>query len=137
MSDDQTPQIASVAPAAEPLAPLVYKDEDLVYVDPDKRTVVGLVEFNKAGNPKSLAMKMEEVDDDEEEVAAPKADAAAKPDAKGRVRRPRIRRQRFYPWGTYRSMKKIYKIEGKQRAEASQKTLDEVMEKALKEPFWD
>jgi hypothetical protein len=101
--------------------------------------VVGLVEFSKAGNPKSLLMKEEEV---EEEEGAEKPAAAAAAPAKGRGGkdrgpRRRVRRQRFYPWGTYRSMKRIYKIEGKVIREEHQRTLDEVMEKALKEPFWD
>jgi len=125
----------SAATTPEPVAPEVgYKDDDLVYVDPDTRTVVGRVEWNKAGNPKSLPMKIveEEVEDE-----APKD---GKPAPAGKVKRPmrrRIQRQRYYPWGTYRAMKRLYKIEGKQKSEPSQKTLDEVMEKALKEPFWD
>jgi hypothetical protein len=137
----ETPEAAlpSVAPEAaapvEPRIPGVYRDEDLVYVDPDQRKVVGFVEFNKAGNPKPLLMKVTEEEDEEE----PKEEA--KPVVKGKDvrggKRPRVRRQRFYPWGTYRSMKRIYKIEGKIPREENQKTLDEVMEKALKEPFWD
>lgn len=98
-----------------------YKDEDLVYVDPDTRTVVGLVEWSNSGKPKPCPMKTEEVDDEEGEE------------------RRRRRRQRFYPWGTYRSMKKVYKIEGKVRdnKDENRKTLDEAMALALKEPFWD
>ena len=115
-----------------PVAPSVelpsYKDDDLVYVDPKKRVVVAIVEFSKAGNPKPLAMQ-EEVVEDDEEVKDPK-------DTKGKLR-PRIRRTRYYPWGTYRSMKKVYKLEGKVPREENQKTLDDVIEKALKEPFWD
>jgi hypothetical protein len=34
-------------------------------------------------------------------------------------------------------MKRVYKLEGKQPKQESQKTLDEVIEKALQEPFWD
>ncbi len=104
-------------------APVQYIEEDLVYVDPDTRTVVGRVEWLPNGRPKALPMKMQERDDDEEEKGV-----------KGK--RP-PRRQRFYPWGTYRSMKRIYKLEGKQPKQESQKTLDDVMEKALREPFWD
>ncbi len=107
-----------------------YKDDDLVYVDPKERVVVGRVEFDAKDIPKPLAMKVatEEVDDEEEKPAA-------KPGTKGRgVRKPRVR---YYPWGTYRSMKKIYKIEGKIHNEPPTATLDEIMEKALQQPYWD
>lgn len=104
------------------LPPPAYKDEDLVYVDPESKTVVGLVEFLENGKPKALAMKGAEKQEADEEPA------------KGRSR---IRRQRYYPWGTYRSMKRVYKLEGKIPKVESQATLDQVLEKALKEPFWD
>lgn len=118
-------------PTAEPAATTpLYKDDDLVYVDPDTRTVVGLVEWNNAGKPKALAVKTQAAPEVEEENTDDK-----KPAAKGRVRKPQ--RQRYYPWGTYRSMKRVYKIEGKQHKVESNKTLDEVIEKALQEPFWD
>jgi hypothetical protein len=108
--------------------PVAWKDEDLVYVDPRNKTVVGPVEFYANGKAKALAMKDETEEVEEVEETAPK-------DKKGK--RPRPRRQRYYPWGTYRSMKKIYKLEGKQPKQESTKTLDEVIELALKEPFWD
>lgn len=123
MEQQETPE---AAPAATP----VYKDDDLVYVDPETRTVVGLVEWSNSGKPKALAVKKQGAVEDEEEEGDGK-----KPAAKGRGRRPP--RQRYYPWGTYRSMKRVYKIEGKQHKEESNKTLDEVIEKALQEPFWD
>ncbi|HVW67117.1 MAG TPA: hypothetical protein VHA78_05335 [Candidatus Peribacteraceae bacterium] len=103
----------------------LYKDDDLVYVDPLKRIVVGRVEFLQSGKPKALPMKTEEDVED---------DAGDEKPVKGK-KRPR--RQRYYPWGTYRSMKRIYKLEGKIPKVESQKTLDEVIEKALQEPFWD
>lgn len=105
-----------------PAAP-AYNEDDLVYVDPDARVVVGKVEWNAAGKAKSLPMKTEVAEEEAEE--------------KGGKEKRRVRRQRFYPWGTYRSMKRIYKLEGKQPKFESQKTLDEVIEKALNEPFWD
>ena len=107
-----------------------YKDDDLVYVDPNTRTVVGPVEFAPNGKAKALAMKSAEDEPTDEEPATPAKDA--------KVKRPvRVRRTRYYPWGTYRSMKKVYKIEGKQPKQESTKTLNEVIELALKEPFWD
>lgn len=111
--------------AAPPEAPVAvtYADDDLVYVDPDQRVVVGKVEWQINGKPKSLPMKKEEqVEEAEEKSDKPKR---------------RIMRQRYYPWGTYRSMKRIYKLEGKQPKVESEKTLDEVIDKALQEPFWD
>ena len=109
-----------------------YKDEDLVYVDAQKRIVVGLVEWDNNGNPKPLAMPMI-VEDDDGEVEKPKGKMAEGKTA----HRGRSFRTRYYPWGTYRSMKTIYQLEGKRRKEEPSGTLDEVMEKALKEPYWD
>lgn len=108
-----------------------YKDDDLVYVDPDSRTVVGIVEWNTNGRPKSLqrAVPVTERDDVEESPVK-------KPDGKRPARRPATR-LRYYPWGTYRSMKRIYKLEGKLPREESPYTLDDVIEKALSQPFWD
>ena len=40
-----------------------YKDEDLVYVDPETRTVVGPVEWSKSGNPKPLEVREKESDE--------------------------------------------------------------------------
>jgi hypothetical protein len=144
MTDQSIPQAVEQTEASKPQElriPGVYKDDDLVYVDPDLRKVVGLVEFSKAGNPKSLVMKEVEEDEEDgkEELVATATPAKGKDDKgrKDRAPRRRVRRQRFYPWGTYRSMKRIYKLEGKVHREETQKTLDEVMEKALQEPFWD
>lgn len=115
--DEQT----TSAPAPEAAA---YADDDLVYVDPEQRVVVGRVEWLANGKPKSLPMKKEEV-------------AEESPEEKPGKPKRRVMRQRYYPWGTYRSMKRIYKLEGKQPKVESEKTLDEVIDKALREPFWD
>ncbi|TSC79569.1 MAG: hypothetical protein G01um101425_500 [Candidatus Peregrinibacteria bacterium Gr01-1014_25] len=102
-----------------PAPPAAYRDEDLVYVDPEKRIVVGIVQWSNSGRPKSL--QIEGQADDER--------------AEKRGRRPR--RQRAYPWGTYRSMKRIYKIEGKVIDTRPMLSLDEAIERCLQEPFWD
>lgn len=116
----------------------VYADDDLVYVDPDAKAVVGRVEFNEKGLAKPLAMpsRVSDVPEDDTET---KPEPAAKPGAKPtRDRRPpRKPRTRYYPWGTYKTMKKIYKIEGKVFEAERTLTLDDVMEKALQEPYWD
>ena len=103
----------------QPQAP-AYKDDDFVYVDPEARVVVGLVEWSNAGKPKSMPMQK---------------NAAVEEAEDGKKRR--VSRQRYYPWGTYRSMKHMYKLEGKQPRHESSQTLDEALEKAKAEPFWD
>jgi hypothetical protein len=105
--------------------PSPYKDDDLVYVDPKKRTVVGRVEWAKNGNPKPMEMK--ESTEVNEEGDAKK---------KGFVRRGPPRK-RYYPWGTYRTMKKLYRIEGREKDTEQYNTLDEAMAKSATEPFWD
>lgn len=124
MSEEQTP-----VPATDVTG--TYKDDDLVYVDPASRTVVGRVEWNVAGRPKALQMKDDAPTDVPSEEGTPPPADKRKPMAK------RPRRIRYYPWGTYRSMKNVYKIEGKQPRHESTHTLDQVIEKALQEPFWD
>lgn len=129
MADDVVPPAQGSAPS-EP-STSAYKDDDLVYVDPHARTVVGRVEFLPNGKAKAMPVKTEAVEDipEEPEMNDSKAE-------KGKRKKPATR-QRYYPWGTYRSMKRVYKIEGKQIKPESPYTLDQVMEKALKEPFWD
>ncbi|MBI3331356.1 hypothetical protein HYZ99_00165 [Candidatus Peregrinibacteria bacterium] len=95
-------------------SPTGYSDDQLVYVDPDARTVVGPVEWSKSGNPKPLPMKKDE--------------------EQGEKRRGG---RKFYPWGTYKSMKRVFKLEGKQGKVQPDKTLDQVIVKALEQPFWD
>ncbi len=102
----------------DPKPPSQYKDDDLVYVDPETRTVVGIVEWIKGEKPKSKAYV-----------------AVAAKDAKP-GERPKGFWRKFYPWGTYRSMKRIYKIEGKIKDAEPNKTLEEVLPKALAEAFW-
>ena len=96
-----------------------YKDEDLVYVDPEARAVVARVEFDNNGIPKPLAMQNQ---------------VAEKPEKGERKRKIS---ERFYPWGTYKSMKRIYRLEGKVKKTVPTATLDEVIGKAMTEPFWD
>ena len=96
-----------------------YKDDDLVYVDPETRSVIGMVEWGKNDKPKSKPYV----------AATPKT--APKPGEK-----PKGFWRKFYPWGTYRSMKRIYKVEGKIKDAEPNKTLEEVLPKALHEAFW-
>ncbi|MEK7218799.1 MAG: hypothetical protein AAB728_05035 [Patescibacteria group bacterium] len=97
-----------------PQAP--FKDDDLVYVDPENRTVIGPVEWSRAGNPKPKPKLM--------------------PEAEGeRTRGPR--RKHYYPWGTYKSMKRVYQLEGKPKKVEGNMPLDDAMQRAAKEAFWD
>ena len=94
-----------------------YTDDDLVYVDPKARQVLGKVEWMKSGNPKPLP------------IEGP-AESAAKD------KRRRVKKQ-YYPWGTYRSMKKAFRVEGKEKEIEAYQPLEEALSKALTEPFWD
>ena len=103
-----------------------YKDDDLVYVDPETRTVIGKVEWTKTEKPVSKAYVSLKT------AAAP----AAAPKGKATKEEKRAYWRKFYPWGTYRSMKRIFKVEGKIKDPEPNKTLEEVLPKALSEAFW-
>ncbi len=125
-----------------------YADDDLVYVDPQAKVVVGKVEFKENGLPIPKEMPsafaaaaiIAPVEEEDAEQKPAKGAATKAPANKGKaadtrpVRKPR---KRFYPWGTYKTMKKIYKIEGKVPEAERTLTLDDVMAKALQEPYWD
>ena len=104
MTDD-TVTPASPAPAAPSGGSSSYGDDALVYVDPDTKTVLGPVQFGKNEVPKSLPVK----------EASPEERSWRK----------------FYPFGTYRSMKRAFRLEGKVREEDSGATLDDVLPKLL------
>lgn len=97
-----------------------FNDDDLVYVDPATRTVVSKVEFTKDGEPKQREMKPVE-----------------KPLKEGEKPVKKRVGKRYYPWGTYKTMKKIYRIEGKEKEAENYKTLDQAISLALEEPYWD
>lgn len=77
-----------------------YSDDDIVYVDPDAKSVVGSVELNDKGNPKPKPFKQN-------------------PEKKSW--------RKFYPLGTYRSMKKAFRLEGKKPEEDGDLTIDEAL----------
>lgn len=93
-------------------------------MDPDTRTVVGRVEWTEDGTPKPKERPPRE----------PKFEP--KPDQKDRgPRKPKIR---YYPWGTYSTMNRIYRLEGKKEASAEEYiTLDTAVAKLQEEPFWN
>ncbi|MDD5623276.1 MAG: hypothetical protein PHI23_01035 [Candidatus Peribacteraceae bacterium] len=96
-----------------------YKDDDFVYVDPDTRTVVGLVQWSKNGTPKPLPRPSKEREEE------------------GEGEEKRHRRKRYFPWGSYRSMKKLFHLEGKEKEAERSLPLEEALAKAQKEPYWD
>ncbi|MBI1813190.1 hypothetical protein HY285_03950 [Candidatus Peregrinibacteria bacterium] len=104
-------------PTPSASAPGTYRDEELVYADPESRTVVGPVEWSKSGNPKSRPI--------------PKQAESSVPGEKKRSWRT------YFPWGTYRSMKRFFRFEGKQKKVDPDKTLDQVIQKALEQAYWD
>ena len=104
-----------------------YQDTDLVYVDTENRIVVGIVAFDANGNPLPLQMPSRVVKEEDEK----------KENAKPGRRPERRERTYYYPWGTYKSMKHVYRLEGKQKKVDPGHTLDDVIEKALREPYWD
>jgi hypothetical protein len=64
------------------------------------------------GNPKSLSRPVEEGAKEER------------------------RRHHFYPWGTYRAVRRAFNLEAKSKREEPRWTLDEALEKALREPYF-
>jgi hypothetical protein len=94
---------------------VTYGDQDLVYVDPDNRLIIGPVEWLKNGNPKPLPIPETEPEEG---------------------KRKRGGGRKYFPWGTYRSVKNMYRIGGKKKDEPTE-SLDEVMGKAMRDPYWD
>lgn len=116
----QTAQPAPPPVAAAPLVPGTFRDDELVYVDPDTKTVMGRLEWSRNGNPKAMAVK----------PSAPSPDKKGKDDDRRRGRK-------YYPWGTYKSLKNVFKLEGKQRKAENTLTLNDILPIALEQAFWD
>lgn len=113
-----------------------YAPTDLVYVDPKNRAIVGRVEFAENGIPKKREMPMAEPElVPARAEATPPADGA-KQTANDR-RSMRLLRKRYCPWGTVKSVTKIYKIGGKVPDVSRACSLDEAIAKAMAEPYWD
>ncbi len=110
----------------------IYKDEDFVYVDPEKREVVSLVEWDKEGN----ALEREWV---RVQPAADPAKATAAAPEKRDTRPHRKPQVRYYPWGSYRSMAKLYRLhgKGKDKEVESYIPLEDAIEKLQENPYWN
>lgn len=90
----------------------------MVYVNPEKRAVIGPVEWLPSGKVKEMEKVIEEKEGDE-------------------GKRKGKKRKIFYPWCSYRTAKRVYNVEGKIREEENHQKFDDVLKRALEEPFWD
>lgn len=120
-----------VTPSAAP-----FPDDALVYVDPDKRRVIGPVEWISEGKAKKLLRESLEEAEDDTPPPPPKTSGAA-PEAKFASIKRRKRLSRALPWCTYRTAKRSYNVAGKYKDTENRKTLEEVIEKALQQAYWD
>ena len=88
-----------------------YQDDDLVYVDPVTKEVIGPVEFDKNGNP--IKRKYEQSE---------KADKKS--------------HRSHYPWGTYRSMCSAFRLKGKPVSDPeAEVTMDEYLPQVLNDDY--
>ena len=96
-----------------------YSPNDFVYIDPTARKAVGLVEWDKHGDAVPKEWPYEETKE---------------------TKRPtRKKRTRYYPWGSYKTMSKLYKLEGKVKDKDTEDyiALDAAIGKLQEAPFWD
>ncbi|OIO52979.1 hypothetical protein AUJ46_06155 [Candidatus Peregrinibacteria bacterium CG1_02_54_53] len=95
-----------------------FADSDFLYFDPETRAVIGPVQWTTTGNVQPL-------------------EKPTSPDEGNDRRRRGKRRKECYLWGSYRSLKHLYNLEGKRTREEQTQSLDEVMTRAMREPYWD
>lgn len=102
-----------------------YKDEDFVYINPDKREVVALVSWDKDGNAIEKEWPYEGKKDQQDDDGGDK-----------RRRKPRTR---YYPWGSYRTMTKLYKLKGKLKDKDTEDyiPLEDAINKLQEDPYWN
>ena len=93
-----------------------YADADFLYFDPDTRTVIGPVQWSRNGNARPLERP-----------------AKTGEEEKGRWRR----RKEYVLWGSYRSLKHLYHLEGKEADRERTQGLDEALQRSLTEAYWD
>ncbi|MBT3835088.1 hypothetical protein HOF56_02460 [Candidatus Peribacteria bacterium] len=84
-----------------------YSDDDLVYVDPDKKEILGKVEFDANGKPKKLPYPSKE------EGRAPW--------------------RKFFPWGTHKSMENAWLKKRGGSEDDSESSFDDALERLLKD----
>lgn len=100
-----------------------YNDADFLYFDPKTRAVIGPVQWTKEGNvlPRE---RPEEPEQPAKEGAPPR-------------RIHRHREKEYYIWGSYRTLKRLYNIEGKVKDAERTQTLDEAMQRSSSEAYWE
>lgn len=106
------------------MSDLQFKPDDFVYVDPDLRKAVGLVEWDKNGDAL------------QKEWPYPERPPREGDEKSGRP--PRKPKKRYYPWGSYKTMCKLYKLEGKVKDKEVDDyiPLEEAIGKLQEEPYW-
>jgi len=102
-----------------------YTDDSFVYVDPNARSVMGIVQWLPNGKAKPLPVP------ERTESAE-----GGKPGEKQRHfhRKPK---QHYFPWCSYRTAKRVYRVAGKDRETEVTRPLEEALTKSLQEPYWD
>jgi len=100
-----------------------YADSDFLYFDTRTRTVIGPVQWTPLGNVKPLERPLEP-DRPQKEGAPPR-------------RIHRSREKEYYIWGSYRSLKRLYNLEGKPKNVERTQTLDEAMARSSTEAYWE
>lgn len=93
-----------------------FADSDFLYFDSETRAIVGPVQWSRTGNVRPM-----------ERPQRP---------SEGEGRRWRSRKE-FYTWGSYRSLKHLYHLEGKEHDRERTQGLEEAMQRALAEAYWD
>jgi hypothetical protein len=104
-----------------------FSADDFVYVDPDLKVAICLVEWDKDGNAKPREWpRVEKKPTGDADDSAPRKT----------FRKPKVR---YYPWGSYKTMCKLYKLQGKVKDKEVEDyiKLDEAISKLEKEPYWN
>lgn len=91
-----------------------FQDEDLVYVDVAKKSIIGKVEWKENGLPVKKSVIYDNADTQQKKRVG-----------------------QYYPWCTYRTAKKIYHVEGKFIEQGEYDDFNSVIEKALQQPYWN
>jgi len=109
-----------------------FSDSDLVYIDPNNRTVIGPVEWLPSGKAKAMPIPERKGDSDAAEGTKEKEQEKEKGH-----RKRRSNRKQYYPWCSYRTARRVYRVEGKEKEPERSRPLEEAMQKAVAQPYWD
>lgn len=101
-----------------------YRDDDFVYVDPRAKTVLGKVQWLKEGIAQPVTLPEQEGIKDERP-------RPGKDDRRGH-KKP----LKASPWGSYRSLKHAFRLEGKEPETEGRYTAQEAIDKFVVDPFF-